>query len=96
MVDQMVGEYIIQLLLTSNLSRQEASPMAAAWTGDQLSAYLEGEHLLTAWITAWKKDEDAEPSTARTKTCWRGVTACVSPHHLVGPTVYKPSYPETA
>jgi hypothetical protein len=58
-VDQMVGEYLVQLLLTSNLSRQEASPIAAAWTGDQLSAYLEGEHLLTAWITAWKKDEDA-------------------------------------
>ena len=55
----MVGEYLVQLLLTSNLSRQEASPIAAAWTGDQLSAYLEGEHLLTAWITAWKKDEDA-------------------------------------
>ena len=58
-VDQMLGEYLVQLLLTSNLSRQEASQMAAAWTGDQLSAYLEGEHLLTAWITAWKTDEDA-------------------------------------
>ena len=58
-VDQTLGEYLVQLLLTSNLSRQEASQMAAAWTGDQLSAYLEGEHLLTAWITAWKTDEDA-------------------------------------
>ena len=58
-VDQTLGEYLIQLLLTSNLSRQEASQMAAAWTGDQLSAYLEGENLLTAWVTAWKTDEDA-------------------------------------
>jgi hypothetical protein len=58
-VDQTLGEYLVQLLLTSNLSRQEASQIAAAWTGDQLSAYLEGEHLLTAWITAWKKDEAA-------------------------------------
>jgi hypothetical protein len=47
------------LLLTSNLTRQEARQIAAGWTGDQLSAYLEGENLLTAWITAWKKDEDA-------------------------------------
>ena len=58
-VDQTLGEYLVQLLLTLNLSRQEASQIAAAWTGDQLSAYLEGENLLTAWITAWKKDEDA-------------------------------------
>ena len=39
-VDQTLGEYLVQLLLTSNLSRQEASQIAAAWTGDQLSAYL--------------------------------------------------------
>ena len=55
-VDQ-TGEYLVQLLLTSNLTRQEARQIAAGWTGDQLSAYLEGENLLTAWITAWKKDE---------------------------------------
>jgi hypothetical protein len=58
-VDQTLGEYLVQLLLTLNLSRQEASQIAAAWTGDQLSACLEGDNLLTAWITAWKKDEDA-------------------------------------
>jgi hypothetical protein len=58
-VDQTLGEYLVQLLLMLNLSRQEASQIAAAWTGDQLSAYLEGDNLLTAWITAWKKDEDA-------------------------------------
>jgi hypothetical protein len=58
-VDQTLGEYLVQLLLTSNLSRQEASQIAAAWTGDQLSAYLEGDNFLTAWITAWKRDEDA-------------------------------------
>jgi hypothetical protein len=58
-VDQSLGEYLVRLLLTSNLSRQEASQIAAAWTGDQLSAYLEGDNFLTAWITAWKRDEDA-------------------------------------
>jgi hypothetical protein len=58
-VDQTLGESLVQLLLTSNLTRQEARQIAAGWTGDQLSAYLEGENLLTAWITAWKKDEDA-------------------------------------
>ena len=58
-VDQTLGEYLVQLLLALNLSRQEASQIAAAWTGDQLSAYQEGDNLLTAWITAWKKDDDA-------------------------------------
>jgi hypothetical protein len=58
-VDQTLGEYLVQLLLTSNLTRQEARQIAAGWTGDQLSAYLEGENLLTGWITAWKKDDDA-------------------------------------
>jgi hypothetical protein len=58
-VDQTLGESLVQLVLTSNLTRQEARQIAAGWTGDQLSAYLEGENLLTAWITAWKKDEDA-------------------------------------
>ena len=42
-VDQTLGEYLVQLLLTSNLTRQEARQIAAGWTGDQLSAYLEGE-----------------------------------------------------
>jgi hypothetical protein len=58
-VDQGLGEYLVQLLLTSSLSRQEARQIAAGWTGDQLSAYLDGENLLTAWITAWKDDESA-------------------------------------
>jgi hypothetical protein len=58
-VDQTLGQYLVQLLLTSNLTGQEARQIAAGWTGDQLSAYLEGENLLTAWITAWKKDEEA-------------------------------------
>ncbi len=58
-VDQTLGEFLVQLLLTLNLSRQEARQITAGWTGDQLSVYREGENLLTAWITACKKDEDA-------------------------------------
>jgi hypothetical protein len=36
-VDQTLGEFLVQLLLTSNLARQEARQIAAGWTGDQLS-----------------------------------------------------------
>ena len=36
-----------------------------------------------------------EPFTARTKTCWRGVSACVR-HITWSDRVYKPDYPETA
>ena len=59
-VDQTLGEYLVQLLLLSRLSRQEASQIAASWTGDQLSAYQDGEHTLTVWITAWQSDQDAQ------------------------------------
>ena len=41
-VDQTMGG-ISFVALTSNLTRQEARQIAAGWTGDQLSAYLEGE-----------------------------------------------------
>jgi hypothetical protein len=58
-VDQTLGAYLIQFLLSSNLSSQAAAQISAAWTGDQLSAYSEGENLLTAWISAWRNDDDA-------------------------------------
>jgi hypothetical protein len=59
-VDQMLGEYLVQLLLMSRLSRQEATQIAASWTGDQLSAYQDGEPTVTVWITAWQSDQDAQ------------------------------------
>jgi hypothetical protein len=58
-VDQTLGAYLIQFLLSSNLSSQAAAQITAAWTGDQLSAYPEGENFLTAWISAWRNDDDA-------------------------------------
>ena len=59
-VDQTLGEYLVQLLLMSRLSRQEATQIAASWAGDQLSAYQEGVQTLTVWITAWQSDQDAQ------------------------------------
>jgi hypothetical protein len=58
-VDQTLGAYLIQFLLPANLSRQAVAQIAAAWTGDQLSAYPEGENFLTAWISAWRNEDDA-------------------------------------
>jgi hypothetical protein len=58
-VDQTLGAYLIQLLLSSNLSSQALGQITAAWTGDQLSAYSDGENFLTAWISTWRSDEDA-------------------------------------
>jgi hypothetical protein len=59
-VDQTLGEYLVQLLVLSRLSRQEATQLAASWSGDQLSVYQEGEHTLTVWITAWQSNQDAQ------------------------------------
>jgi hypothetical protein len=58
-VDQTLGAYLIQFLLSSNLSSEALGQITAAWTGDQLSAYPDGESFLTAWISAWRSDEDA-------------------------------------
>jgi hypothetical protein len=54
-IDQTLGAYLIQLLLSSSLSSQAVAQIAAAWSGDQLSAYLEEEDFLTAWISAWSE-----------------------------------------
>jgi hypothetical protein len=58
-VDQTWGAYLIQFLLSSTLSSQAVAQIAAAWTGDQLSAYPERENFLTAWVSAWKSEDDA-------------------------------------
>jgi hypothetical protein len=58
-VDQTLGAYLIQFLLSANLSSQAAAQIAAAWTGDQLSVYPDGENFLTAWISAWRNKDDA-------------------------------------
>jgi hypothetical protein len=58
-VDQTLGAYLIQFLLSSNSSSQAVAQIAAAWSGDRLSAYSEGENFLTAWISAWKNEEAA-------------------------------------
>jgi hypothetical protein len=57
-VDQILGSYLIPSLLSSNLSSQAVAQIAASWTGDQLSAYSQGENFLTAWISAWKNEDD--------------------------------------
>ncbi len=55
-IEQTLGEYLVQLLLASSLSRQEAALIASGWTGDYLSAYPDGTHLITIWLSAWNDD----------------------------------------
>ena len=58
-LDETLGEYRIQILLGSNRPREEARQIAAGWTGDHLSAYPDGDGLITAWISAWSSDKEA-------------------------------------
>jgi hypothetical protein len=58
-LDETLGEYRIQILLGSNQPREEARQIAAGWIGDHLSAYPDGDGLITAWITAWSSDKEA-------------------------------------
>jgi hypothetical protein len=59
LLEQTLGEYLIGLLLSHAGSSGEATERAAAWQGDLLSAYQEADGLATAWISAWKSDQDA-------------------------------------
>ena len=58
-LDETLGEFRIQILLGSNQPREEARLIAAGWTGDHLSAYPDGDGLITAWISAWSGDKEA-------------------------------------
>ena len=57
--DDTLGEYRIQILLGSNQPREEAKQIAAFWTGDHLSAYSDGDGLITTWISVWNGDQEA-------------------------------------
>jgi len=58
-LDETLGECLIQILLGSNQPREEAKQIAAGWTGDHISAYPDGDGLITAWISAWSGDKEA-------------------------------------
>jgi hypothetical protein len=58
-LEQTLGEYLIRLLLSTVRSETAAAEIAAGWQGDLLSAYQEGGHTVTAWISSWKTDKEA-------------------------------------
>ena len=58
-VEQTLGEYLTRLLLSTARSENEAAQIASGWQGDSLSAYQEGDRLVTAWISAWKTEKEA-------------------------------------
>lgn len=58
-LDETLGQSRIQTLLGSNQPRAEAKRIAAGWTGDHLSAYPDGDGIITAWISAWSGDKEA-------------------------------------
>lgn len=73
-VDQTLGEHLVQVLLTSSVPRQQAAEIAAGFTGDQLTAYPHGEDLVTAWITGWKNEKEAQ-------VFYRAYRALLEGHH---------------
>jgi hypothetical protein len=58
-IDETLGEYRIQILLSLNQARKDAERIASRWSGDHLSAYPDGEGMITAWISAWSGDQEA-------------------------------------
>jgi hypothetical protein len=60
LTEQTLGEFLIQVLLASSHSRQDAALIASSWTGDYLSAYPDGENLIVAWLSAWNDQAGAQ------------------------------------
>ncbi|MBI2349576.1 MAG: hypothetical protein HYV05_13095 [Deltaproteobacteria bacterium] len=58
-LDETLGEFFIQTLLSRALSEGEARQAAAGWAGDTLLAFRPGRALLLGWITAWDSPEEA-------------------------------------
>jgi hypothetical protein len=56
-MEQTLGEYLIQVLLASSYSRRDAALIASGWTGDTLSAYPDGANPMTIWLSAWNNDD---------------------------------------
>ena len=59
-IEQTLGEFLIQVLLASSHSRKDAALIASSWTGDYLSAYPDGENLIIAWLSAWNDEAGAQ------------------------------------
>ena len=58
-VEQSLGEQLIQGLLAGEINAKLASDTAAAWRGDDLFAFLDGEQITTAWYSAWSSPDQA-------------------------------------
>lgn len=58
-LDDTLGELLIQILLGRFVSEKEARESADGWKGDTLLAFLQGEGLVLAWVTAWEDREKA-------------------------------------
>jgi hypothetical protein len=58
-MDETLGELLIQILLSRTLSKQEAEQAAAGWAGDSFLAFQQGEEMVLAWTTAWENQEEA-------------------------------------
>jgi hypothetical protein len=71
-IEQTVGEYLVQVLLATSHSRQEAALIASGWTGDYLSAYADGNNLNTIWLSAWNDDDGAQKFFRALQTVFEG------------------------
>jgi hypothetical protein len=60
LIEQTLGEDTIAGLLSRARSARPAELIAAGWRGDQLFHFVESGNSVTAWLTAWRTDKDAD------------------------------------
>jgi hypothetical protein len=58
-IEETLGQFLIRVLLSRTLSKEEAAQAAAGWAGDNLFAFQQGEELVLGWVTAWDNQEEA-------------------------------------
>jgi hypothetical protein len=59
MIEETMGQFIIQALLAAYVSADEAARSAAGWAADTLLAVVKADELVLAWLTAWDNPEQA-------------------------------------
>lgn len=58
-LEQRLGEALIQVALLSRYSRKESAEIAAGWKGDHLWVYEADQNLVIAWLSVWSNEEHA-------------------------------------
>lgn len=59
-LEETLGEFMVQQLLSQALSKEESARATSEWVGDSLLGFRQGEGLIVGWVTAWASRDGAQ------------------------------------